>query len=104
MSETKSAEDVEYRLPEGSLLKIEATVRLPAAATEAEITDWLESNIANLGGIDDDNPLLSEGVEVFGHALEWRDTGEQGREVKFDHEDLGEGRSQYKVRYERTRR
>lgn len=97
--------DAEDMLPKGSLIKVEMMVRLPVAANDEQIEEWLRTGMANEGSINTKNPLISEPVEAWGsYGLTWEDTGDEGRAVDFDHEDLGGGCTQYRTRYERTPR
>ena len=93
------------QLPEGSLIEVKMTVRLPAAATDEQISEWLEAEVANSGGIDRGNPLSDHAPEAFGaFGLDWEDTGQTGREEQYDYEDLGGGNARWRVRYITERR
>jgi hypothetical protein len=91
--------------PEGSLIEVKMTVRLPVGATEEQITEWVEAEVGQCGGVARDNPLSSHGPEAWGpFGVEWEDTGETGREEQFDHKVLGPDHTSYRVRYLRERR
>jgi hypothetical protein len=99
------AEEAEFTIPEGSLIDVKLTVRLPAAATEQQITEWLNYGISQQGGMSVDSPLYSHTPEAWGvFGLDWTDTGESGREEHFDHQQTSPTSSTYRVRYLRTRR
>lgn len=92
-------------LPEGTLIEVSLTVRLPAAATDEQIQEWLNAEVASFGGMGEDNPLWNDAVESWANNdVDWSDTGRSGREETYDHEDLGDGRKRWKVRYISERR
>lgn len=61
-------------LPKSRVIDVYLQVVLPAAATREEIEEWLEAELCSRGGVDAENPLIDEGVEVVGEPT-LTDTG-----------------------------
>ena len=98
-------EDAVFSLPEGTLVDVKLTVRLPAGATEKQGNEWLHHTISQQGSICVDNPLYRHAPEAWGpFGLAWTDTGDTGREEQYDHEKTGPNSSTFRVRYLRERR
>lgn len=91
-----------YVLPEGSLVDVRMTVRLPHAATTDQVDEWLSFSFGQNGTMSEDNSLQNDEPEPFSHHdFEWNDTGETGRVVDTDRQELGDGRATWKRRYVR---
>lgn len=94
---------MDEKLPEGTLLKISFEMRLPVAATEADIEEWARYAVCQTGGCSLNNPLISEGPDEWGNSFDWQDTGMIGTREEFDVVETPTGRT-WKVRHHRTRR
>jgi len=77
----------EHVLPEGRLVKVEFEVRLPAAATEAQIEEWLGLHMG-INSMTNDNPLGRADPEAF-DAITFTDTRMNGRHERFDERQEG---------------
>ena len=87
------------QLPEGTLLKIEAEIRLPVDATKDQIVEWLHYSLFQSGGCSLDNPLLNEEAEDWHNSFEWKDTGMVGHREEFDHQKDADGATPYPAPY-----
>lgn len=92
------------KLPEGTLIKVEAEIRLPAGATYEQVAEWLPYALFQRGGCSLENPLVNESADDWGMSFDWEDTGMIGAEEKFDHRDNEDGSKSCKIRYRRERR
>lgn len=54
----------EMKVLEGTRVRVEFSFYLPAAATEAELTEWLEFELHANGGMDSKNPLAGNDIEA----------------------------------------
>ena len=71
----------EHVMPEGALIEVTMTVRLPCAATPEHITEWLEMCVGGFGSLEDENPLSRDEPQSWGYKTpEWEDTGMRGRQ------------------------
>ena len=71
-------------IPEGALIDVRMTVRLPRAATREQIAEWLAVELASWPDeLVAANPLRDEPVMTFTpDDVQWTDTGESGRIVE----------------------
>lgn len=85
---------------ESEIVKVEMTIRVPAGATEDQVEEWLRFELHAGGSISNENPLLRFSPESWGNfGFSWSREGSIGVREEFDHEELGEGRRRYRVRY-----
>lgn len=71
----------DHVVPEGALIEVTMTIRMPCAAAPDQIDEWLEMTIGGFGGMDAKNPLANDEPESWGFKTpEWSDTGMRGRE------------------------
>ena len=91
-------------LPAGTILQIEAEIRLPADATEQHIWQWLHYNLFQSGGISRENPLFHEAPEEWANSLDWKDTEMIGTREEFDIRVDADGTKHYRVRFHRKLR
>lgn len=86
-------------LPAGRLVKVEFEVRLPVAATQEQVEDWIGLELG-CRAMSNGNPLAQESVEVYDDLM-LTDTRMQGHREEFDHRTEG-STIHYKVRNVRT--
>lgn len=92
--------------PAGALVKVTMVIRLPHAATEDQVDEWLRYSCGHQGGCSMKNPLLNGEAEPWGGygSFEWEDTGYVGEREEFDHWSKPDGTRGCTVRHSRTRR
>ena len=89
---------------EGEIVTVTMRVRVPAAATEEQLSEWLRFELGDGCGIPVDNPLNQHDVETWGSfGFDWKRDGVRGICEKFDHEDLPDGGKRYRVRHREVR-
>ena len=88
----------------GTIIQIEAEIRLPADATERQIGQWLHYNLFQSGDISRDNPLFHEGPEEWANSSEWKDTEMVGTREEFDIRVDADGTKHYRVLFHRKQR
>lgn len=86
-------------MPEGMLVQVEMTVRVPVAATWDQIEKWLRFNLTQSGGLSLDNPLSSHAPEEWSQTFDVDSEGRVGVREEFDHKDNPDGGRSYRVRY-----
>lgn len=93
-------------LPEGTLIKIAMEVRLPVAATEDQVEEWVHYSVGHTGGCALDNPLVHHDAQAWGSygAFYWENTNYIGIREEFDSEEHADGSRTYRVRYRKERR
>ncbi len=90
--------------PEGLLVKVTMEIRVPKAATDDEIDEWLRFSLGANGSCSGKNPLINSAVEPFGgFGFDWEDTGQTGREERILKEERADGSKLYSVRHHRER-
>ena len=90
--------------PEGSLLKVSFELRLPVAATQEQVEEWIQYAVCQTGGCSMDNPLVHHGPNAWGSSFDWEDTGMIGTREEFNHWSKPDGSRGCTVRHRRERR
>jgi len=89
---------------EGEIVTVIMRVRVPRAATEDQLDEWLRFEIGGGSSLDMGNPLSKHEPQEWGNNnFEWTRDGVRGFREEFDHEDLGENHKRYRVRYREVR-
>ena len=89
---------------EGEIVTVTMRVRVPAAATEEQLNEWLHHYIAQDGDLPNDNPLSNDEPEAWASfGFEWKRDGLRGISEEFDYEDLPDGGKRYRVRHREVR-
>lgn len=87
-------------MPEGSLIEVRMTLRLPHAATPEQIDEWLSMEIGKFGSMSVENPLSRDEPESWGFRIpKWRDTDRIGRVVDSPHVQREDGHTYWTTRY-----
>ena len=90
-------------MPEGLLIKVELTVRLPVAATRDDVKEWLPFALCSTGGCSMDNPFVHYDADSWGSdGLKWESLREIGGWEDFDHATDPDGSATFRRRYIRT--
>jgi hypothetical protein len=85
---------------EGEIVEVRLRIRVPACASEDDVERWLKLELAHGGSLSVNSPLARHYPETWGpYGFEWEREGVIGVREEYDHEDLGEGKRRYKVRY-----
>jgi hypothetical protein len=91
-------------LVEGELIKVELEIRVPKAATEKQVKEWIHFSLLQNGSIGPENPLYNERCDSWWgpFGMSWKSTGMIGRREEFDRVKTDDG-ERYRVRYHRDR-
>jgi hypothetical protein len=81
----------------GSLIRVTFEMRLPTAASEDQVDEWVGFELGG-GSMSVDNPLCSYDLESWGYSPLLTDTGMVGRTEETDREAIPGGTS-CRVRY-----
>ena len=91
---------IEDLYPEGLLVKVTMEIRVPKAATAAEIDEWLRYSLGDSGPCSMKNPLVDCAVETFGPSgFDCKRSDEIGREERTLKEERADGSKIYSVRF-----
>ncbi len=67
-------------IPEGALVEVTLTIRMPCSAAPDQLDEWLAFEVGGGGTLRNDNPLREHERESWGGKRpQWRDTGLRGR-------------------------
>ena len=64
-------------IPEGTLIEVTMTIRMPCAATPEQLEEWLQFDVGNAGSLSDENPLRDKERESWG-TINWHDNAGPG--------------------------
>ena len=89
---------------EGEIVTVTMRVRVPAAATEEQLNEWLHHYLAQDGDLPNDNPLSNDEPEAWANCgFAWKRDGFRGLLEEYGHENLSDGGRRYFVRYTEVR-